>query len=221
MAITFLQQNGYDDDVGVTSTQSPPFGNPNTAGSLLVAYVGYTGNGSTITLSDSQGNTWQSCAARADANGSGLAMQLFYATNVIAGTNSVTATFSSAVDYPSLYVSEYAGAALSAPLDGAATATVVSSTPTAGPITTTGADLVVCGIYAYAVISSAGAGFTSRRNAGGSGLEDLIQTSAGSVSGSWTMSGAAQACALQVAAFKPAATGLATPRRLLLLGCGA
>lgn len=215
--ISFVQSNGYDDPSGSGSpTQSCAFSSANAAGNLLVAFVGYTGSGAAISLTDTAGNPWLSCGPRVEA--SGVACQLFYAANCLGAANTVNAAYAPAVAYPALYVFEYSGAATAAPLDTQASAAPNSATPTAGPITTGAAnELIVSAIYGYAHIASAGSGYTARRYAGGGGLEDQISGAAGSYSASWNMASANNA-AIQIAAFK--AAGLAVVNRLGLLGCG-
>lgn len=182
-----------------------------TAGSLLVAFVAYTGSGVAITLSDSQNNTWLPCASRNDNGGGNLACQAFYLANAPAGSLAVTAAFASGVGYPVLYVSEYAGVAGTSPLDAARSDSVRSATPTTGlPFATSQAgDLVACGIYGYPVVTAGGSGYTLRHSHGGGGWEDQVSGAAGSVQASYTCANS-DIVVLSMAAFKAAAGTIRT-----------
>ena len=221
MAINFVQANGYSGSTSASATSAVcSYAGATTAGNFLLAYVGYTGNGVAISITDSQGNTWQPCASRLDNGGGNLATQTFYLANAPGGADTVTASFASGVQYGEFYVLEEAGVAATAPVDAAGSSLVNSAAPSVGPITTTGSnELVVGAIYGYPTVSSAGSGYTLRYSHGGAGVEDLTLASPGTISAGWNVGSQAPAN-LQIFSFIPAAAAAPATGRLLLVGCG-
>src|SRR5262249_1460509 len=97
---------------------SVTFGRPNKVGDLIVAYVVWD-NTAAVTLSDTRGNTYAS-AVGPTQSGDLSSAQVFYASNVAAGTNTVTATFAGAITARAvLYVQEYSGVDPISPLAAA------------------------------------------------------------------------------------------------------
>ena len=86
---------GGDTLVGSGTTASLAFGSANTSGNLIVVYVVWDNPG-TVTVSDTRGNTYTAATARR-AWGSNWSAQVFYAANIAAGTNTVKATFGTAI----------------------------------------------------------------------------------------------------------------------------
>jgi len=110
---TFVQKRF----LGVTagSSVSVKFPKPNVAGNLIVAYVVWDGAG-TATVADGAGNTYATAVGPTTAP-DGTNAAIFYAANVAAGANTLTATFSAPVaTRGALYVHEYSGLAQTAPL---------------------------------------------------------------------------------------------------------
>jgi len=135
-----------------TVTQNVTF--QESAGNTLVAGVYSACSATTVTVSDSLGNPWMSTPeAYADlGNNNSIDVQLFYASNIKGGTNTVTVTPSNCTNYASLgaFVLEYSGVANASPLDGesrqvAPAASNAMSTPS---ITTTGALDQVIALFA-------------------------------------------------------------------------
>src|SRR4051812_18165380 len=94
-APAFVQARAQEVTSGTTDALA--FTNPNTAGNLIVAYVVWS-NGSTVTLSDSRGNTYAPAQAVTKWKGNAWSSQVFYAKNIGGGANTVTAKFSSAIN---------------------------------------------------------------------------------------------------------------------------
>ena len=119
------------------------------AGNLNVVIVGWgDAVAHTIAISDSRGNTYQLAVGPtlSTAGGSPAAQSIYYAKNIAAGSNSVTATFSPAADWVDLRVLEYSGIDTVNPLDVAVAGAGVSNTSSSGAVTTTFAtDLLVAG----------------------------------------------------------------------------
>lgn len=216
MAIAYLGGGGLTDDTSA-ATIAASFSPTVSSGSLLVAAISWSlgggGTGTVSSVTDSAGNTWTLLSQASDTtNTQGL--QLAYAMNATAGATTVTATFSGSTSFRRITLAEYSGVATASALDTSAVKnngvnTTAANDVTVGPITTTAAgDLIVCGVMDTANgtnTQTAGTGFTKRNAFGLCALEDLVQGSAGSISGTWTF-GTAGRYAAGVAAFK-AATG--------------
>ena len=190
-----------------------------TAGDLLVAAVTWdSGAGSTISISDSRGNTWAAATTPQVDTRHNQALQIFYARQIAGGLNTVKVTLSPAATYARLVVHEVAGAGLTAPLDQTAVKSTGSGTSiSVGPVTTS-----ANGEYIFtaamddgakpAVTFSAATGYT-RRAVAASGLNELasadcMQSAAGAISSIWTLSVSSDSVA-QMATFK--AGGPAAP----------
>lgn len=194
-----------------------------TAGSLLVAFV-YANHGISG-VADSRSQTWSSAVNVTD--GATYSLATYYFHNTTAGANTVTVTFAGAVTYASLQIAEYSGVATSSPLDK--TASNSQTAPgtgtdaiTSGSVTTTTDGQLILGWTTALTVGagtvSAGTGFTGRINVFGDTLfEDRVQSSAGSVSATFTGTNATSDYITLVSTYK-AATAAIT--RLPLLGVG-
>jgi chitodextrinase len=169
---------------------------------LLVVYVIWS-NTTGVSITDSRGNAYTSTAAATTFNGGRSSSQVFYAKNITAGANTVTATFATSVGtYGILYVQEYAGMDRNSPLDVTTSATGVSgSTMSSGSIGTTNAgDLLVGAGASSATVTQAGSGYTMRSTGAGNVIEDRMVTTTGSYSAMATHNGTYWV--MQLAAFK-------------------
>ena len=187
------------------------FTNPNTAGNLIVVYVAWNNTGS-VALSDSRGNTYTSVApATAWGSTNSWRSQLFYAKNISGGTNTVTATFGTAItSFGKLLIHEYSGLDRNNPLDASATSIGTTSAMNSGSATTTnGNDLIFGAGSSSGRVTAAGTGFTSRLNGNGSRTEDRNVTSVGSYNATATQNGARWV--MHMAAFKGESSGVAAP----------
>ena len=161
--ISFKQVNAREITSGTVN--SVAFTSANQSGNLIVVYAVW-GNTGSVTVRDSRGNAYVSAqAATTWGSGNTSRAQVFYAKNVAAGANTVTATFSSSVSgsFGIVYIHEYAGIDKVNPLDVSKSAKGSGTALNSGSATTTNANDLIFGAGAVAgTISSAGAGFATR-----------------------------------------------------------
>lgn len=181
-----------------------------TAGNFLIAATAYQVTGTTVTVTDSLGNTWNSLPAynnsscgTTDGNYSGV--QLWYAQNIRGGANVVTMTTNNTT-YIWLGVVEYSGVATSSALEtttGAA-ATTSSTTISTGNMSATGANNLIFGFFhdqRQGSNMTPASGYTDDANSGlTSMLEDLFPTGPGTYNPSATYTGAADSCGVATGA---------------------
>jgi hypothetical protein len=154
-------------------------------------------------VTDSLGNTYS--LAVGPTTGTALLQSIYYAPNILSGTNSVTVTFNQPAVSPDIRILEYSGLDPATPFDVAAGASGSSSAANSGPATTNFASELIFGAdMVYTATQGPGAGFTSRIITGdGDIAEDEIVSATGSYaatapltsSGPWVM---------QMATFKAA-----------------
>ena len=107
-ATAFVQ--GRNTIVSSGTTASLAFSKANTAGNLIVVYMVWDNPG-TVKVSDTAGNTYTAATAR-QTWGTNWSAQVFYASNILAGSNTVKATFSTAITgFGIMYLHEYSGLA--------------------------------------------------------------------------------------------------------------
>lgn len=184
-----------------------------TAGNLLWLSVGCFNSSTSITISDSTGNSWS--AGPTISNGTDpWQHRLFYCANASAGSHTVTATFGTAVAYRCIYIQERSGLATSSPLEGAGTSNRQASgsgtSRNAGTYSNTASVELVAFGYDWNWVSSptAGAGYTGRTAVWNFNSEagsttaiaaDAAFTTGGSRSALFTMSNTALSYCLQMA----------------------
>jgi chitodextrinase len=175
---------------------------PTVAGHTIVAYVIWNNTGM-VALSDSRGNAFTSASGPVSW-GSGYSAQVFYGTVVVGGTDTVTATFRTAVSsFGVVYVHEYAGISTVNPVDVTASASGSSATLNSGAATTTSAnDLIFGAGVSDNYVTAAGTGFVARDLAFGNITEDRIAGSIGSYAATATHNG--QMWGMQMVAFRAA-----------------
>jgi hypothetical protein len=111
--ITFVQQASKE--ASTTSTLKLAYPNPQAQGDLNVVIIGWHGVASYVnSVTDALGNTYRLAIA---TQGTNLSQSIYYAKNIKAGNNTVTAAFNGSVVTPSIVVLEYSGADASNPLD--------------------------------------------------------------------------------------------------------
>jgi hypothetical protein len=181
---------------GVNS-ESVAFPAANTAGSLIVVGVNWTDTQNFGSLSDTAGNSYIEVGTELRVPGQ-FRLRLYYAKNIAGGPNTVMATFGGTVAAAEVYIHEYSGADLVAPLDVQSGLTGTSATATSGTATTTSANDLVFG-YCVTGTATGGPGFTVRSNFRGNLTEDKIAPTIGPVNATAT---ADSAWALQMAAFR-------------------
>jgi len=103
----FVQQN-YSTPQSAQSQVTVRYLNPQTAGNANILAIGWNDTAAAITaISDSVGNAYQ--AAVPTYRGNGLSQAIYYATNIIAGSNTLTVTFNQPAIYVDLRAAEYSG----------------------------------------------------------------------------------------------------------------
>ncbi len=188
-------------EVGSGTTNAVTFNQPNTAGNLIVAYVVWDNSG-TVNVTDTRGNTYTPVSARVPWSG-GASAQVFYAKNVAGGTNTVTATFGTALSrYGVFYIAEYSGIDKTNPFDVTTTGTgTTSSAMSSGTATTTNANDLLVGLGAsHSNVTGAGAGYTSRSTFAGNIVEDRTVTATGAYTATATQNG--NGWVMQLVAFR-------------------
>ncbi len=182
-------------------TNSLAFTNANGAGHLIVVTVVWSNSGA-VTLADTRGNPYASAGARTAWNGS-WSSQTFYAKNIAAGTNTVTATFATTINqWGIIYLSEYSGVDKVNPLDVQRSATGTAAAMSTGAVTTTtGGDLLYAAGASKATVTAAGSGWTTRSTAFGNRTQDRIAGAPGSYTATATQD--SNGWAMQVVAFRP------------------
>ena len=175
---------------------SVPFPIANTLGNLIIASLRMSTSTQTVKLSDSAGNTYAEAVGQIQ-NADGSQVHLFYAKNILgAGTNTVTATFSSTNNHPWLSIFEYKGLNTTNPLDRTASSQGNNAAPSSGatPATTSATELVfsATGLPAsFTGTSAAGTGYTLVQSDTGSSpaaTESLVVTNTGSYTGTFSLS---------------------------------
>jgi hypothetical protein len=203
-----------------------------TSGNVMAVFIGwYVATNTLSSVTDTQGNTYtllDNPTTYINKRGA-----LAHAVMASSGSNTVTATFSATTDVPQIIIHEISGVNTTTPIDnnqhlmagGEATGTDAVTT---GNITTTqNGDYIFCGATASGITLTAGSNspaYTNRATVNGvlsqvSRSEDQVQTSAGTISGRFTPSGANN-WVVGVMAFQPAAAGAACTPTLTLLGVG-
>ncbi|MGE0764810.1 MAG: hypothetical protein AB7N80_16170 [Bdellovibrionales bacterium] len=99
-----------------TNQSSASFASPNTAGNLIVAQIDWQGSAQLQAVRDSAGNTYQAAGPRV-TTASGYHLQIWYAKDIKASINKVTAVFTNSSRLNNLYVNEYSGADTVEPVD--------------------------------------------------------------------------------------------------------
>ena len=156
-----------------------------TAHDLNVVVVGWNDTTATVqTVKDSAGNTYS--LAIGPTSGTGLRQSIYYAANIVGGSNTVTVTFSQAAVYPDIRILEYRGIST---VDVTAGASGSSATASSGAATTTVANELIFGANTVATSSRVGSGFTSRiiTSPDGDIAEDKVVTAIGSNSATSTL----------------------------------
>jgi hypothetical protein len=201
-AATFVQVATATPSSG--TTVSVPFPSVQVAGDLNIVVVGWNDTTSSVqSVKDSAGNTYK--RAVGPTSGYGLTQSIYYAPNILAGSNTVTVTFNQGASYPDIRIVEYRGAGA---LDAAAGSTGHSSLADSGSGSIKNSGDLIFGANTVSNLTiGAGSGFTARIiNSDYDIAEDRTASSAGSAnataplsdSGSWVM---------QMVAFSPTVNG--------------
>ena len=161
-----------------------------------------------VRVTDSRGNSY--VLAVGPTRGTGLTQSIYYAKNIVGGTNTVTVTFNKAAAIVDVRALEYSGLDTANPLDVTAAAAGTGTTGNSGAATTKSANELIVGAGMTAgAFTKAGAGFTSRiiTSPDADIAEDGITTAAGNYSATAPTS-TSTPWVMQMAAFR---TGSSTP----------
>ena len=195
-----------------SGTVSVPYAGPQTPGDLNVIAVGWNDTTATVqSVQDSAGNTYN--RAMGPTSGIGLRQSIYYAKNIVGGTNTVTVSFSQPANWPDIRILEYRGVSA---LDVTAGASGSGTTSNSGSVPTTAAEELIFGAGMVSTDTRApGTGFTARAitQIDSDIAEDRIVTTAGTysatslmgTSGNWVMQ---MATFKTASAFAPAVTGV-------------
>jgi outer membrane protein assembly factor BamB len=165
-----------------------------------------------VKVSDTRGNTYKAATVR-QAFGNSWSAQVFYASNIRGGSNTVKATFSRAItSFGIVYLHEYTGLAKVSPVDVSASAVGTSAFMSSGTVTTTRAHDLLFAAGASDTTVTHGAGFTTRLRGFGNLTEDRVVTITGSYAGTATQNGTTWV--MQLVAFRAAAGALGPPTKL-------
>lgn len=196
----FVQVN--DNDISAGSSVPVSFNAPVKAGNTIVVYAIWD-NAGPASITDTQGNHFVSVSAPVNW-GNGYRAEVFYATNIAAGADTVKATFATpATIFGVIYAHEYSGISATYPVDVIASASGSSATLNSGVATTTSAnDLIFAAGVSDNIVMNAGTGFTARDLNYGNITEDKTAASIGSYSATATHNG--NQWGMQMVAFRPA-----------------
>ena len=208
--IAFVQ-GAYTDPLTVQSSVAVTFASPQAAGDLNIVAIGWSGStDSVVSISDTSGNTYAVAASPVVLTGS-RSQVMYYAKNIAgasADANTVTVTFSAAVDSADVRILEYSGIDPNNPLDISVGAAGTGSALDSGTATTSSAnELLVTANDVEHSIASAGSSYTQRLSTlDGDDTEDQIVASAGNYNGTAAQYGSGD-WIMQLAAFRAASTG--------------
>jgi chitodextrinase len=197
---SFVQ--AIENQISSGSRVSVSFNSSTNAGNTIVAYVIWD-NTKSVTLTDSVGNTFNSVSPPVNW-GNGNSAQIFYASGIAAGTDSVTATFRNSIsNFGIIYIHEYSGISATNPVGFTASATGSSPFLNSGSISTPSTNyLIFGGGVSDNVVTAAGTDFIARSLAYGNITEDRIAASPGTYAATGIHNGLIWA--MQVVAFQPA-----------------
>ena len=208
---TFTQVRANEITSGTLNSLA--FNSANTAGNLIVVYLTWT-NTNSVSVTDTRGNDYTSVGSRTTW-GANRSSQVFYAKNITGGSNTVRATFSTAISSSAdMYIHEYSGIDKVDPLDVSAVDKGTARAMDSGSATTTNADDLIFGAGSSAsTVNQAGTGFTSRSTKFGNRTEDKNVAAAGSYNATANQNG--NAWVMHMVAFKadPGTTDTTPPSK--------
>jgi chitodextrinase len=144
------------------STNTAVLATANTAGNLIVVEVDWSDQATFISISDSNGNTYEAVGGEQHSTAFGIRSRLFYAANIRGGVNAITTVVSGTPRYHELYVHEYGGLDRVSPLDGFAVSVGQAHEFSSGVVITTAANDLLYGIEIDSNFASAVEGWTTR-----------------------------------------------------------
>ena len=187
-----------------------------TAGNLIIAFVRASTTSQTVSVSDSAGNHYVSAVAQAQTV-DGHQVHIFYAANVVGGSNTVTARFSGTNPAPWMAIYEYRGLSTTNPLLQTAVGQGSSNIAKSSSLNATAGNLVFAAVglpRSSTVTVTNGPGYAIQQQAAPGGSprganESLIPLAGGSVSGTFNLSSSANWSDV-VAVFSPTGTTTVT-----------
>jgi len=180
------------------------------AGNFNVAIIGWNDSTANVqSVSDSAGNTY--ALAAGPITGTNLRQSIYYAKNIVGGSNSVTVQFNQAASKPDLRILEYSGVATTNPLDVTTQASGSGNIADSGFATSTVPNVLIIGANTGQGNTTIvpGAPFTSRviSSPGSNIAEDRLVNIVGSYH-AWAPLGQNGPWVMQMVAFR-SATGTA------------
>jgi hypothetical protein len=216
---TFKQANAKEIKSG--SDNNVAFKNANTAGDFIVVFLAWT-NTSSVSVTDSHKNEYKKVADPTPW-GSNRRSQVFYASNIAGGSNTVQAKFTTAIKSPgwaAMYIQEYSAIDNANPVDVSHVNTGMTAEMSSGSATTTNANDLIFGAGASSgKVTQGGAGFTLRSDAFDNRIEDMNVTTVGPSEATATQDGNSNPWVMHMVAFRvdpnaPDTTAPSTPTGL-------
>jgi hypothetical protein len=206
----FVQQN-YATPQSPQTQVTVPCANAQTAGNANVLAIGWNDVAANISSADdSAGNIYQ--IAVPTFRGNGMSQAVYYATNIAAGSNTITVIFDQPAAYVDLRVTEYSGLSPTNTFDVGASATGNSAGADSGPVKVSSTNELLFGAGMTAnAFTSPGSGFTERVIT--SPDSDIVEDQLAAATGVYDATAALSSgfWLMQIAAFKPADPYLNAP----------
>lgn len=220
MANAFVQKNNATGNLQFADLTAAYSSNV-TANNLLVAVVFFNFTGTTLTVSDTQSNTWSAAGSSAESTDF-IRAKMFYAIASSSASCTVKiATTGSDSSTVELVVMEYSGLSTTGQPDATAQSTAVNEND---PITTaTDHALIVAGAVANSSYPGAGTGYTNRHHSSQFFADVNDKTDAtptGTFTGEFAASPTYTNVAKVAASFKTSGAGTVSVKRLLTLSVG-
>lgn len=217
--MAFVQANAASADASAASISTTL--NGVASGNLIFVGVSHgqtTVGGTGVTVDDST-NTYTPIRSDRD-NSNSQSLLTFYAKNVTGGNLTFIARFDNATasrTFRRIVVGEWSGLDTTAPLDvetgnkSGSGSSATDGVTSGSAVTTVNGDTIIGCVMntGGSATIAAGTNYTERSDLGGLELEDLVQSSAGSIAATWTFS-AANAYIGFIASFKAAGGTAAT-----------
>jgi chitodextrinase len=134
-------------DAGSAASSSLSFSTTNGAGNWIAVAIRSAPNSQALTVTDTRGNTYRR-AIQLNETVDGIAVALYYAENIVGGSNTVTVSKPQAGGTLRFAILEYSGVALANSLDVTVAAQGTSATPSSGTVTSTSSGDLVIGVIA-------------------------------------------------------------------------
>jgi len=134
---------------------------------VIVAVVAYTSSSTTVTVTDSAGNSYTKDTDITDGNKERTIVFSGRVNTALTTSSSITVTFGSSIQYKNASAFSVSGLVAASPKDQAATATGTGTTPSVGPTATTSqANELIIGAFGLNINSgsptfTAGSGYAS------------------------------------------------------------